>query len=180
MPSTRTPEGGPNRCPICGHDVRIEPSLPTRDAPCPHCGHLLWFPAVVGAEEFAFFVGGGTIHELDATTKTAAVEELVTQLSRSGRLTTADVRPVVEAVLRREELGSTGIGNGVAVPHSKHPCVRELLGIIGHSSRGIEFDSLDGQPVHILFLLLTPPDKPGEHLRALEQISSHLRTGPGC
>jgi PTS system fructose-specific IIA component/PTS system nitrogen regulatory IIA component len=82
--------------------------------------------------------------------------------------------------MKREELGSTGIGRGVAVPHTKHPSVERLVGTVGISRNGVEFSSLDGEPVQIFFLLVSPPDRPGDHLRALENISRQLRDDTFC
>jgi nitrogen PTS system EIIA component len=86
----------------------------------------------------------------------------------------------VEAILKREELGSTGIGRGVAVPHTKHPSIEKLIGTVAISEEGVNFDSLDGEKVHLLFLLVSPPDRPGDHLRALENISRQLRDDTFC
>ena len=82
--------------------------------------------------------------------------------------------------MKREELGRTGIGRGVAVPHTKHPSVSELVGTVAVSEDGVDFDSLDGEKVHLLFLLISPPDRPGDHLRALENISRQLRDDTFC
>src|SRR4029077_8919679 len=82
---------------------------------------------------------------------------------------------VIRAILGREELGSTGIGQGVAVPHTRHPTVQKLVGTVALSRRGVEFAALDGDPVDIFFLLISPPNLPGDHLRALENISRHLK-----
>ena len=93
------------------------------------------------------------------------------------------IRPefrIVTAILKREELGSTGIGRGVAVPHTKHPSVDRLVGSVAISSEGVNFDSLDGEQVQLLFLLISPPDRPGDHLRALENISRQLRDDTFC
>ena len=87
---------------------------------------------------------------------------------------------IVAAILKREELGSTGIGNGVAVPHTKHPSVGKLVAAIALTPEGVDFASLDGGSVHILFLLVSPPDRPGDHLRGLENISRHLRNPKFC
>ena len=84
------------------------------------------------------------------------------------------------AILKREELGSTGIGNGVAVPHTKHPAAEELVATVAISRDGVDFSSLDGEDVFILFLLVSPPDRPGDHLRGLENISRHLRSQDFC
>ncbi len=82
--------------------------------------------------------------------------------------------------MKREELGSTGIGRGVAVPHTKHPSVQRLVGTVAVSSDGIDFNSLDGEKVQLFFLLISPPDRPGDHLRALENISRQLRDDTFC
>ena len=74
-----------------------------------------------------------------------------------------------------EALGSTGIGQGVAVPHTRHPTVNRLIGTVALSRNGVDFAALDGEPVDILFLLISPPNQPGDHLRALENISRHLK-----
>jgi PTS system fructose-specific IIA component/PTS system nitrogen regulatory IIA component len=82
--------------------------------------------------------------------------------------------------MKREELGSTGIGRGVAVPHTKHASVEKLVGTVGISESGLDFDSLDGQDASLFFLLVSPPDRPGDHLRALENISRQLRDDSFC
>lgn len=87
---------------------------------------------------------------------------------------------IASALRTREELGSTGIGRGVAVPHTKHPAVDKLVGTVAISDEGVDFDSLDGEKVHLLFLLISPPDRPGDHLRALENISRQLRDDTFC
>jgi PTS system fructose-specific IIA component/PTS system nitrogen regulatory IIA component len=78
--------------------------------------------------------------------------------------------------MHREQLGSTGLGRGIAVPHAKHDTVERIVGIIGYVAGGVEFDSLDGEPVTKVFLVLSSPSRPGDHLRALERISLMLRT----
>ena len=87
----------------------------------------------------------------------------------------SDLDGVSRAILNREELGSTGIGQGVAVPHTRYNKVNHLIGTIALSRRGVEFAALDGEPVDILFLLISPPNQPGDHLRALENISRQLK-----
>ncbi len=97
------------------------------------------------------------------------------QHHQAGRLAEADMEGVARAILGREELGSTGIGQGVAVPHTRHPTVDRLLGTVARSRHGVDFAALDGEPVDIFFLLISPPNQPGDHLRALENISRHLK-----
>ncbi len=98
----------------------------------------------------------------------------------AGKIPADQYESIVKAILNREELGSTGIGRGVAVPHTKHASVDRLIGTVGVSQHGIDFQSLDGEKVHLFFLLVSPPDRPGDHLRALENISRQLREDMFC
>ncbi|MEQ8211831.1 MAG: PTS sugar transporter subunit IIA [Lacipirellulaceae bacterium] len=115
-----------------------------------------------------------------ATSKEEVIRTMATSLKEAGKIGDDQYEGIVEAILKREELGSTGIGRGVAVPHTKHPSVSELVGTVAVSDEGVEFDSLDGEKVHLLFLLISPPDRPGDHLRALENISRQLRDDTFC
>lgn len=127
-----------------------------------------------------FVVNDAIISELQATSKEAAIREIVESLTRSGSIKTEDAESVVAAIMKREELGSTGIGNGVAVPHTKHPSVDRMVGTVAVSRGGLDFQSIDREKVDIIFLLVSPPDRPGDHLRALENISRHLRVDTFC
>jgi PTS system fructose-specific IIA component/PTS system nitrogen regulatory IIA component len=98
----------------------------------------------------------------------------------AGGISEDQFESIVKAILKREELGSTGIGRGVAVPHTKHPSVDRLVGTVAISGDGVGFDSLDGEKVFLFFLLISPPDRPGDHLRALENISRQLRDDTFC
>ena len=122
-----------------------------------------------------FVVREAILVDLQATGKEAAIREIVQSLAGSGRLAEADTDGVARAILNREELGSTGIGQGVAVPHTRHPKVERLIGTVALSRKGVDFAALDGDPVDIFFLLVSPPNQPGDHLRALENISRHLK-----
>jgi fructose-specific phosphotransferase system IIA component len=118
--------------------------------------------------------------DLQATTKESVIKELVDGLVKAGRIGENDEKGIIAAVMKREELGSTGIGRGVAVPHTKHASVERLVGTVGVSRKGVDFSSLDGEEVQIFFLLVSPPDRPGDHLRALENISRKLRDDTFC
>ena len=77
--------------------------------------------------------------------------------------------------MARESLGSTAIGQGIAIPHAKSDCVERLVSAFGLSAKGVDFDSLDGEPAHIFFLLVAPQDSAGPHLKALARISRLLK-----
>jgi len=131
--------------------------------------------------KFADFVVSGAIRaELAAQDKEGVIREMVQALKDAGQIEEDEFESIVKAILKREELGSTGIGRGVAVPHTKHPSVDRLVGNVALSGGGVDFDSLDGEKVHLFFLLISPPDRPGDHLRALENISRQLRDDTFC
>lgn len=115
-----------------------------------------------------------------STTKEAVIREMLQSLLAVGKIPGGEVEGILKAIMKREELGSTGIGRGVAVPHTKHPSVNQLIGTVAISKQGIDFESLDGEKVQLLFLLISPPDRPGDHLRALENISRQLRDDAFC
>lgn len=122
-----------------------------------------------------FVVREAILVDLEATGKESAIREIVQSLATAGRLDASDTDGVARAILNREELGSTGIGQGVAVPHTRHPKADRLIGTVALSRKGVDFAALDGDPVDIFFLLVSPPNQPGDHLRALENISRHLK-----
>jgi PTS system fructose-specific IIA component/PTS system nitrogen regulatory IIA component len=131
--------------------------------------------------KFSDFINVASIKaNLEADEKPSVIQELVNSLASAGAIAAADAPGIVAAIMKREELGSTGIGRGVAVPHTKHASVERLVGTVGVSSEGVDFNSLDGDKVHLLFLLVSPPDRPGDHLRALENISRQLRDDTFC
>jgi PTS system fructose-specific IIA component/PTS system nitrogen regulatory IIA component len=131
--------------------------------------------------KFSDFVSVAAIRaDLAADEKPAIIRELVESLAAAGGVKAEDVDGIVAAIMKREELGSTGIGRGVAVPHTKHPSVEKLVGTVGVCVEGVDFNSLDGDKVNLFFLLVSPPDRPGDHLRALENISRQLRDDGFC
>jgi fructose-specific phosphotransferase system IIA component len=127
-----------------------------------------------------FLIEKALVPELQAKDKEAVIKELVRSLTKSNAIKADDESSVVDALMKREELGSTGIGQGVAVPHARHPAIKELVGVFGHSTSGVDFNALDGEPVHAIFLLLSPVASSGEHLQALALISRMLRNDNFC
>ncbi len=127
-----------------------------------------------------FVVRDAIVTDLQVGSKEEAIRTMAKSLQAASRISADNSESVITAILKREELGSTGIGNGVAVPHTKHPTVDGLVSTIALAKGGVDFASLDGELVYILFLLVSPPDRPGEHLRALETISRHLRNQDFC
>lgn len=116
-----------------------------------------------------FLSSDAIVVDLKATDKKSAIVELVEVLKDTKKAKKAD--EIIEVVLEREKLGSTGIGQGVAIPHGKTDVLQEQVGVLGISRKGIEFNSLDGEPVNIIFLLVGPVEVAGQHLKALSRIS---------
>lgn len=112
------------------------------------------------------------IPAVKATSKRQVIQELA---AKGAELTGLDERQIFETLLEREKLGSTGIGDGIAIPHGKLPGLDRIHGALARLSRPIDFESLDGQPVDLVFLLLAPEDAGADHLKALARIARMLR-----
>lgn len=127
-----------------------------------------------------FIVDKALIENLESKDKNGVIKEMVEALVQAKAIKKAQAASVIKALLDREKLGSTGIGQGVAVPHAKHKTVSKVIGAFGRSKGGVEFNALDGEPVHAVFLLISPEDSPGPHLRALAHISKLIRDNTFC
>jgi PTS system nitrogen regulatory IIA component len=124
-------------------------------------------------KEFICF--DAVIPALQATDRDGAIAELVSALVKAGKLPAGQAKDVTKAVIKRENEASTGMGKGVAVPHVKHPAVKTVIGAVGLSAAGIDFSSLDEQPVYSVILLISPMDNPDRHLQAMENVFKHLQ-----
>jgi fructose-specific phosphotransferase system IIA component len=111
--------------------------------------------------------------DLKAKNRDEVFEQLVSDLAEAGKVD--DPKEALRAVKEREDILSTGIGNGVAIPHGKTPAVDNLVAAFGRVKEGIDFQSLDGKPVHLVFLLISPQKEAGLHVRALARISRMLK-----
>ncbi len=117
---------------------------------------------------------GAIVAKLSTNERDKAITELIDALISSGAAD-AKLRPeLLSRVLERERRGSTGFGKGIAVPHVKHKAVKQMSAAIGLSQSGVDFNALDHQPVYSVFLLLSPEDRPDDHLQAMEVIFKHL------
>lgn len=117
---------------------------------------------------------GAIIPSLSSHERDVVVAELIDAIVKTG-VVSPDIRDeLVKRVLDRERKGSTGFGKGVAVPHVKHPKISRMSAAVGVSQRGVDFSALDKQPVYSIILLLSPEDRPDEHLQAMEVIFKSL------
>lgn len=112
------------------------------------------------------------IPALKVNGKKQAIQELA---ARAAELTGQSERAILEVLLQREKLGSTGVGNGIAIPHGKLPKLGRLFGLFARLERPIDFEALDGQPVDLIFLLLAPEAAGADHLKALARVARLLR-----
>jgi PTS system nitrogen regulatory IIA component len=112
------------------------------------------------------------IPALKVNNKKQTLQELS---ARAAELTGQSERGVFEILLQREKLGSTGVGNGIAIPHGKLPKLDKLFGLFARLDRPIDFEALDGQPVDLVFLLLAPEGAGADHLKALARVARLLR-----
>ncbi|MEE2907315.1 MAG: PTS sugar transporter subunit IIA [Planctomycetota bacterium] len=111
---------------------------------------------------------------LEASSRDDAISTLVDRLIEA-KAVKMDLRDeFIKSIIKREKRGSTGFGHGVAVPHVKHADIEKLVAAIGVSKEGIDFNALDGNPVHSIFLIISPDQKPEEHLEAMEAVFSNL------
>jgi len=126
--------------------------------------------------KFADFVCfEATVPELQARDREGAISEIVSSLDKAGKLGKGNYKGITRAVIKREKEASTGMGKGVAVPHVKYKLVKDVIAAIGMSSAGIDFSSLDKQPVYSVILLISPVDEPDKHLQAMENVFRHLQ-----
>jgi len=116
------------------------------------------------------------ILELKSNDKKGVIEELVKIIKSSYAPKRFPINKIVSACLIREKLGSTGLGNGVAIPHAKITYTNKIVGAYGYSPRGVDFNALDGGLVHFIFLLLSPTnDNENKHLQALKSIVYNIQ-----
>ncbi len=116
------------------------------------------------------------IPELSSTDRNGVIRELVQVLAECGTIESSAVDGIVKSIVARERSrGTTGFGKGVAAPHAKVAGLRRVVAAVGRSSKGVDFSSLDGEPVYAVFLILSPEDSPEEHLRAMDLVFRHLQ-----
>jgi PTS system nitrogen regulatory IIA component len=120
---------------------------------------------------------GNVSSGLKATSKKKVLLELA---ARAAHITGVPERQIFDVLTERERLGTTGVGNGIAIPHGKLPGLDRLYGFFARIDQPVDFDSVDGQPVDLVFLLLAPETAGADHLKALAKISRLLRDGGMC
>jgi PTS system nitrogen regulatory IIA component len=117
------------------------------------------------------------IARLRATSKKQALQELA---RRAAEITEQPERAIFSTLMKRERLGTTGVGNGIAIPHGKLATLDRLYGMFARLDQPIDFDAIDDRPVDLIFLLLAPESSGADHLKALARVSRLLRDKPTC
>ena len=115
------------------------------------------------------------IPALKANSKKQLLQELA---EKAAAVTGLPEREIFDVILQRERLGSTGVGNGIAIPHGRMPGIDRLVGLFARAEKPIDFDALDGQPVDIIFVLIAPEGAGADHLKALARVARVLRNQP--
>jgi mannitol/fructose-specific phosphotransferase system IIA component (Ntr-type) len=116
-----------------------------------------------------------SVPQLQVRDRDGVIRELVSALEQAGRLGKCKAAEITASVIKRENEASTGMGKGVAVPHVKHKAIKKVTAAVGLSDTGIDFLSLDKQPVYSVFLLISPAENPDKHLQAMESVFRHLQ-----
>lgn len=114
---------------------------------------------------------------LKASSKKQALQDLA---KRAADVTDLHERAIFDVLMERERLGTTGVGNGIAIPHGKMPTLERLYGVFARLEKPVDFDSIDEQPVDLIFLLLAPEGAGADHLKALARVSRLLRDQGTC
>lgn len=122
-----------------------------------------------------FLCRDAVTNDLKASTKAEVIAEMAGLLVGSGAIEKKHKAKIIETLMAREALGSTAIGQGIAIPHGKSEAVKKMVAALAVSRQGVPFDSLDGEPSYIFFLLIAPIDSAGPHLKILSQISRLLK-----
>ncbi len=115
------------------------------------------------------------VDEVQATDKKGALRELAEAIRTSRKPAGYKASDVLTALLKREKMGTTGMGGGIALPHAKVEGLSTLYGAFGRSKEGVDFGAVDGERVHLMFVLVSPPSQANEHLAALKRISAGIR-----
>lgn len=122
-----------------------------------------------------FLAKKSIITDLKSSKKEDVIKEMVDSLINAGDIEKRHRAKLIDALMSRESLGSTAIGQGIAIPHAKCDCANKLIAGFALSKKGVDFDSLDGELAYIFFLLVAPHDSAGPHLKALARISRLLK-----
>lgn len=173
--SSSTDDGFPIHCEVCGQSTIVNVSRPPGDSVCPNCGCFLWVQAICEITSQHQFIPDIRLQALIARNKANVIREMTDAVATEFGWNALRADDFFIRVMEREELSSTGIGSGFAIPHAKTEWADRCLTAMALVPDGVDFNSPDGIPVHTLVMLASPTTQPGDHLRALERISRTMR-----
>lgn len=163
-------------CHTCGGSLQSIAISTEGPAACPECGVFSRLLRAIVGGDLPFFIADAVLPDLKVEDKRDAIVQIVENLAVCGELAEADIDDVAATLIQREAVASTGIGRGIAIPHARHPAVSREVGTLAWCRDGLDFDSIDQEPVYLLVLLLSPIDRHAEHTQALAKIARTLRT----
>lgn len=132
------------------------------------------------SKTLADIFGDTVMLRIKAAEKEEILAEMVAEICSRNKIKKSVKEKILSEIMAREELGSTGIGSGAAVPHAKVPEVKKLFGAFAHTTHPVDYDAVDGEPVHLFFLLISPGEGTAEYLQALSCLSRGLRDKKFC
>lgn len=174
LPTTPTDDGVPIRCEVCGETSLVNVSRPPGDSVCPTCGTFLWVDAMAELTRQHSFVPGLRLSRLEATNRDDALSEVSQAIAEALDWNAGQRESFLAELLHREQLHSTGIGNGIAIPHALLDGIEGSFTAMALAPEGIPFDALDGQPVFLMIMIASPASRPQDHIQLLEQIARSL------
>jgi mannitol/fructose-specific phosphotransferase system IIA component (Ntr-type) len=154
-------------CLVCGASLEVRPARLPGTAPCARCGAVLWFSACTADGQPEVVLPVVKLNLDPESSKEAVIARVAHELAALGLIRGELEGSVGAAILKRESQATTGIGKGIALPHAKHAGIERSFGAVVQLARSVPFDSIDGVPVHTLGVVLSPLDKPQEHMRFL-------------
>ena len=173
--SSPTDDGFPVRCDVCGGASLVNVSRPPGDSVCPTCGSFLWVDAFAEITSRYQFVPDVRLPKVSPGSNTFVIEQVVDALAAPLGWTGAEAKWFQAAILKRENLGSTAIGHGVAVPHASVAWMNACATVLAYVPGGVDFEAPDGVQVHTIVMLASPIARPGDSLRILERIARSAR-----
>jgi mannitol/fructose-specific phosphotransferase system IIA component (Ntr-type) len=166
----------PLQCDHCKAVSIVNVTHAPGDLVCPGCEAFLWVQAVTEVTRRFEFVPDVRIPMIESTDRDEVLTTIVGRMAQEAAWSPRRVDEFRTAILRREEFGSTGIGHGFALPHAKASWVQACTTAMAFVPHGVDFDALDGKPVHTVILLASPQTAPADHLRTLDRVARSIRS----
>ena len=163
-------------CGLCGEPSLVNISGRPSDAVCAACGAVLWVDAISEVTKLHEFEPDIRMHQIYGLDRNFVMQQMINAIATKLNWTSQNRADFYAAIQNREQLGSTGIGNGFAIPHASKDWIESFCTVIAYVPQRIDFDSLDGQPVHTVVMVASPKSDPEGRLRTMERIARSIRS----